>query len=130
MLCLAAPVTLQAAVREAGGASCALDPVAASRILVSGDTITVADDGGRCVLTAGRLTGRELIALGMQIDLNAATAADLEALPGIGPALAARIVEHRNEKGPFNSPEALMDVKGIGPAIYARIKDKIIVLGR
>ena len=59
----------------------------------------------------------------MPIDINTATAADMEALPGVGPALANRIAGHRSENGPFPSPEAIMDVKGIGPAVYAKIKE-------
>lgn len=50
------------------------------------------------------------------VDLNRATAAELDALPGIGPATAAAIVAHRQANGPFASVDALADVRGIGPA--------------
>jgi competence protein ComEA len=50
------------------------------------------------------------------LDLNTATAAQLDALPGIGPALAAAIVEYRTKHGPFRSVTGLLDVPGIGPA--------------
>jgi competence protein ComEA len=53
------------------------------------------------------------------VDLNRATAADLESLPGIGPALAERIVEHRTARGPFARVEDLLDVPGIGEATLA-----------
>jgi competence protein ComEA len=53
------------------------------------------------------------------IDLNQATEADLESLPGIGPALAGRIVEHRTLRGPFARVEDLVDVPGIGEATLA-----------
>lgn len=49
------------------------------------------------------------------VNLNTATAAELELLPGIGPALAARIVEHRRSNGPFTGVEELDHVRGIGP---------------
>ncbi len=56
------------------------------------------------------------------IALNVATAAELEALPGIGPALAARIVAHRTRHGPFARVADLRQVPGIGPRILARLE--------
>jgi competence ComEA-like helix-hairpin-helix protein len=53
--------------------------------------------------------------LGLPIDLNRASAQELEALPGIGTALAARIIENRSELGPFTDVDALERVPGIGP---------------
>ncbi|MCY3787048.1 MAG: ComEA family DNA-binding protein [bacterium] len=61
------------------------------------------------------------------LDLNAATAAELEGLPGIGPVTAAAIVEHRERRGPFASVEALEDVTGIGPVKLSRIEDLVTV---
>ncbi len=55
------------------------------------------------------------------LELNRASAAELEALPGIGPALAGRIVEWRRVHGPFRSPDDLEEVPGIGPALRARL---------
>jgi competence protein ComEA len=49
------------------------------------------------------------------INVNSAPASELEALPGIGPALAARIIEYRDTYGPFESLDALADVRGISP---------------
>lgn len=56
------------------------------------------------------------------VDVNRATARELEALPGIGPALAGRIVASREEEGPFRSVEELQRVRGIGPATVARLR--------
>ncbi len=60
-----------------------------------------------------------------RIAINRASALDLEALPGVGPALAKRIVEEREKAGPFRSPRDLLRVKGIGPKKQAAIQDRI-----
>jgi competence protein ComEA len=57
-------------------------------------------------------------ASGSMVDLNRADAASLEAIPGIGPALATRIVEFREVNGPFPTIDALADVEGITPAKF------------
>ena len=61
------------------------------------------------------------------LDLNAASEEELTALPGIGEALARRIVEHREAGGPFETVEGLMDVPGIGPAKLAALEGLITV---
>jgi competence ComEA-like helix-hairpin-helix protein len=50
------------------------------------------------------------------VNINTAPAAELAQLPGLGPALASRIVDHRLAHGPFETLDALLDVPGIGPA--------------
>ena len=57
------------------------------------------------------------------IDLNTATPAELEELPGIGPATATAIVEHRERHGPFASVDDLSEVSGIGPAKLEAIRE-------
>ena len=57
-----------------------------------------------------------------RIDPNRASAADLTRLPGIGPALAGRIVADRGQNGVFRSPESLLRVRGIGPKTLERIR--------
>ena len=59
---------------------------------------------------------------GQTVNVNTATAADLERLPGVGPVLARRIVEHREAKGLFRQLDDLQQVKGIGPRLLARLK--------
>ncbi len=59
------------------------------------------------------------------VDVNAADASALEALPGVGPVLAARIVLHREQNGPFSTVEDLLDVPGIGEAKLAAMRDAI-----
>jgi len=62
------------------------------------------------------------------IDLNRATAAELDALPGIGKVLAGRIVEWREREGPFQSVDDLGKVEGIGPALLAKLKPLVTVV--
>jgi competence protein ComEA len=64
---------------------------------------------------------RALVA-GTTLDVNVATAADLELLPGIGPALAQRIVDDRTRSGPFQRVEDLDRVRGIGPRTLERLR--------
>jgi competence protein ComEA len=61
------------------------------------------------------------------IDLNAATASQLEALPGIGPATAKRIVEYREKNGGFKKIEELMNVRGIGEKSFLKLKSLVTV---
>jgi competence protein ComEA len=61
------------------------------------------------------------------LDLNQATAAELEALPGIGPATAAAILAYREEHGPFASVDALGEVSGIGDAKLAQLRELVRV---
>lgn len=64
-------------------------------------------------------------AAGRLLNVNTASAAQLEALPGIGPAYAARIVAYREANGPFRRPEDIQAVSGIGPARYEQIRNLI-----
>jgi competence protein ComEA len=56
-----------------------------------------------------------------RIDPNTAGEEDLDRLPGVGPAIAGRIVQMRQDRGPFAEPSDLLSVPGVGPAILARI---------
>ncbi len=62
------------------------------------------------------------------VNINTASAIELDAaLPGIGPVLAGRIVAYREANGPFAAVDGLMDVEGIGPVTYDRIRDLVTV---
>lgn len=62
-----------------------------------------------------------------RINLNTASAQELETLPGIGPALAERIIEHRNKYGPFRKPEHLIIMRGISDKRFQNLRDLITV---
>ena len=61
------------------------------------------------------------------VDLNAASAEQLDALPGIGPAIAERIIEARTRVGRFRSVNQLLDVPGIGEAKFSTLKARVRV---
>jgi competence protein ComEA len=61
------------------------------------------------------------------VNLNTATAAQLETLPGIGPRAAERILEYRQKNGSFKKIEELMNVKGIGEKSFLKLKPLIVV---
>jgi len=64
------------------------------------------------------------------VNINTASAADLEALPGIGAKTAARIVEYRQKNGPFKKIEELMNVRGVGEKNFLKLKPQITVTTR
>ena len=59
------------------------------------------------------------------VNLNTAGPEELDTLPGIGPALADRIIEYRQKNGPFQRPEDLKKVSGIGDKVYENLKERI-----
>ena len=114
------------AVAAAGGLLPAADPASVNlaAVVADGEQVAVGVPGAGTEGAVGPSTG----AAGTgPVDLNAATAADLDALPGIGPVLAQRIVEHRERSGPFRTVEQLDDVPGIGPATYAELAELVTV---
>ena len=107
------------AVAAAGGAveTADLTSINLAAPLRSGERIIVPDTSHR---DAGTVHDVE-----EGVDLNAATASELEALPGVGPVLAGRIVAFRAERGPFLSVEDLLDVPGIGESKLSQMRDSI-----
>lgn len=67
------------------------------------------------------------IGLGIPININMASAAELQALPGIGPTYAERIVAYREAHGPFTAIDQIMQVNGIGRACFEQIRAQITV---
>lgn len=85
---------------------------------------------------ARRVVDGELITVGMSappgaadalVDLNSATATQLEELPGVGPVLAQRIVDYRTRWGPFQSVDELRKVPGIGDATFAELEPLVTI---
>jgi competence protein ComEA len=66
-------------------------------------------------------------AQGAKVDLNRATIQQLDTLPGIGPAIAQRIVDFRDKNGPFKRIEDLMNVRGIGEKKFQLLQDRVTV---
>ena len=61
------------------------------------------------------------------VNINTATAAEFEALPGIGAKTAARIVEYRQKNGPFKKVEELMNVRGLGEKNFLKLKAQLTI---
>jgi competence protein ComEA len=76
---------------------------------------------------AGKQAAEQAAVQEGKINVNTADAAQLESLPGIGPATAKSILDHREQHGAFKSTEELKDVKGIGDKKYDAIKDLVTV---
>lgn len=64
-----------------------------------------------------------------KININTASAAELDLLPGIGPSLAQRIIDYREAHGPFTSIDGLDRVKGIGPKLMAKVRSRVTLDG-
>ena len=109
------------AINAAAGptSSAELDALNLAAFVADGDRIYVPSEdevGGDSLLAVGQ--GVET-----SININRASAAELEALPGVGPATADQIVRDRNANGPFSSVDDLTRVSGIGPATVEKLRD-------
>ncbi len=62
-----------------------------------------------------------------KVNLNTATLEQLQTLPGVGPAVAKRILDHRTKVGKFSKIEEILNVKGIGEKRFQRMKDRLVV---
>lgn len=116
------------AVAAAGGATAdaRLDLVNLARLLEDGEHVHLPREGEEPPVPPGGAAGEGTDPAG-RVDLNHATAEQLQTLPGIGPAKAAEIVRHREEHGPFAVPGDLRDVAGIGEATFQRLADLVTV---
>ncbi|MGB4592761.1 MAG: helix-hairpin-helix domain-containing protein [Coriobacteriia bacterium] len=125
------------AVAAAGGSTgnAAPNAVNLARVLADGEQVYLptADEasataaaGGAGVLAGGIAVAGGATAAG-KVDINRATAAELDALPGVGPATAQKIVDDRAANGPFKTIEDLMRVSGIGEKKFDALKDLVTV---
>jgi competence protein ComEA len=109
---------IKAAGDSAPGAD--LSTINLARVLNDGEQIYV---DSTVVNAAGKRVSKK-VPTG-PININRATASQLDRLDGIGPVIAGRIVEHRKVNGPFLTVEDLQKVSGIGAAKFAQIKSKV-----
>lgn len=119
------------AVDMAGGAlgNAALQSLNLARLLADGEQVCVptTDEVAAGVVSSPAATGPAgggASADGM-IDINRASAAELDGLPGVGPSTAQKIVDDREANGPFAKPEDLMRVPGIGAKKFDALKDLV-----
>ncbi len=119
------------AVRAAGGlaADANSDAVNLAAPLTDGERVYVPRLGevAPVVVPPSPGSGTGTSAPAGPVNLNTATADDLEALPGVGPATAATILAHREQHGPFASVDDLADVRGIGPAKLDALRGLVTV---
>lgn len=147
---LSAGARVEDAIQAVGGATEKADLAVMNlaRRVVDGERIVVprpgeklptaepgADGGATAAGAAGAETGAAgsgeagsgAAAPGAPVDLNTATVAQLDALPGVGPVIAGRIVAWRQENGRFTSVDDLSEVQGIGDATMARLRPLVRV---
>jgi competence protein ComEA len=99
-----------------------------SRILVAAVVVTLAVAAqAQGAQDAPRAAATTTAAAATPLNLNSASVAQLEALPGIGRATAERIVEYRQKNGAFKKAEDLMNVRGIGEKNFLKLKPLVIV---
>jgi competence protein ComEA len=119
------------AVAAAGGLLPGADPASVNlaAVVADGEQLAVGLPGTAAAVGApvggGAASGGG--PAGGRVDLNTAGVAELDALPGIGPVLAQRIVDHRSRQGPFRTVEELDDVPGIGPGTAAELAELVTV---
>ncbi len=117
-----APPTLLELSQKAGGPKPRTD---AKVKLASGSLVRAAPAGEYRL--GDRMSGPQLLSLGLAVEVNDASAEDLEALPGIGPVMARRLVQYRQAHGPFKNLEDLLEVSGLGEKKLARLKTYLTV---
>jgi competence protein ComEA len=124
------PARVTDAVTAAGGAAVGadLDVVNLAAAVHDGERVYVPQVGG----TVPPVVGADVVIVDNTtvtgpVNINSATAEQLDVLPGVGPTTAAAIVSHREQHGPFQTVEQLADVRGIGPAKLDALRGLVTV---
>lgn len=91
-------------------------------VFSSGSKVEVRNYGGTLILVEEQMSAFYKITLGVPISLNRESAEGLTAIKGVGPKTAAAIVREREQRGGFKRLKGIMDVKGIGPVTYRKIR--------
>ena len=107
---------------EAGGGPAEeadLEAINLARPLYDGEQVAI--------YRPGEAAAANPAAPGQKVNINKASAEELQTLPSIGEVRAQRIVEHREKHGPFTAVEEIMDVSGIGTGIFNQIKERITI---
>jgi competence protein ComEA len=121
---------MQDAVAAAGGltASADLATVNLARRLRDGEIVFIVEippPGGTPVPTGASASGAGNSAPQARVNINTASAAELEALPGIGEVTAARIIEFREQNGPYRSVDDLIHIQGISARMIDDLRDQV-----
>ncbi|MEM6732974.1 MAG: helix-hairpin-helix domain-containing protein, partial [Myxococcota bacterium] len=95
--------------------------------LIAGDRVVL--EAAQCVVVRHGMSAGLRLLQGLGLDVNRASADELQLIDGVGPALAEAIAHYRRENGPFRHVEGLLRVKGIGEATLERIRPSLTVLG-
>jgi len=117
------------AVEAAGGglSDADLDRLNLAAKIVDGQRVLVPHVGELTVAEPDSVLGDPSATAGGLVNLNTATAAQLEELPGIGPVLAGAIIDERESRGGFRSVNELRDVRGIGEKRFADLRERVAV---
>jgi len=112
------------AITAAGGARAGIDlsDINLAHVLTDGEQIVV---GAPKTLSNSRSRGAKKTIVSGPVNINTATLAQLDTLPGVGPAIAARIISYREKNGPFKTIEDLRKVPGMGESKFAQVQNLI-----
>ena len=116
------------ALARAGGATRQADPtlVNLAAPLADGEQVLVPQKAGAGTGSPSAAAGGGGPSPSAPVDLNTATVEQLDALPGVGPVTAQKIIDYRQQHGPFTSVDGLDAIPGIGPARIANLRGLVI----
>jgi competence protein ComEA len=124
------PVSVEEVVARSGGPLPGLDPDPAWRTLQARQGMRIlvtADESGHARVKLKEMSVSWLLALGLSVDVNRLSAAELALVPGISRSLAERIVTVRQRRGGYDCLEELCEVDGVGPKTLERLRNYLVV---